>query len=131
ILLFAIISIATNSFGQTTVYETSDGSKTATYPEVINFYLALEKKFPSIKVFEMGQTDSGFPLHVVGFDSKNKNQNKTSEACQKANSNLLLINTGIPPGQPDGIDATMLLFRDLAENKIPLPKITIIATIPV
>src|SRR5690606_6669821 len=77
-LLFAIISIATNSFGQTTVYETSDGSKTATYPEVINFYLALEKKFSSITVFEMGQTDSGNPLHVVVFDPKNKTHSKTS-----------------------------------------------------
>ena len=79
----------------------------------------------------MGKTDSGNPLHVVVFDPKNKSQSKTSEAFQKENSNLLLINNGIHPGEPDGIDATMLLFRAFAENKMPLPKNTIIATIPI
>src|SRR5690554_4660914 len=130
-LFLAIVLISTFGLAQTTTFETSNGLKTAIYEEVISYYLALERKFPSITVFEMGQTDSGFPLHVVIFDPENKNQNKTSEAFPKENRNLLLINNGIHPGEPDGIDATMLLFRDFAENKITIPKSTIIATIPV
>lgn len=114
-----------------TIFESSNGLKTGTYQETIAFYLALEKKFPSIKVFEMGQTDSGFPLHVVVIDPENTNRIISKENFSKNNKNLLLINNGIHPGEPDGIDATMLLFRDFAENKIPLPKNTIIATIPV
>ncbi len=130
-LFLAIVLISTFGLAQTTTFETSNGLKTAIYEEVISYYLALEKKFPSITVFEMGQTDSGFPLHVVTFDPENKNQINTSEAFPKENRNLLLINNGIHPGEPDGIDATMLLFRDFAENKITIPKSTIIATIPV
>ncbi|MGO3182263.1 MAG: M14 family metallopeptidase [Aequorivita sp.] len=112
-------------------FETSNGLKTGTYKETIDFYLALEKKFPEITVYEMGDTDSGFPLHLVIFDPESINQKKTDKAFSKNGKNLLLINNGIHPGEPDGIDATMLLFRDFAENKIPLPNKTIIATIPV
>ena len=112
-----------------TTFETSNGLQTAPYEEVIAYYLALEKKFPSITVFEMGQTDSGLPLHIVVFDPQNKKHSK--ENFSKNGRNLLLINNGIHPGEPDGIDATMLLFRDFAENKIIPPQNTIIAAIPV
>jgi hypothetical protein len=40
-----------------------------------------------------------------------------------------LINNGIHAGEPDGIDATMQLFRDL--GKIKVPQNTIISTIPI
>jgi hypothetical protein len=42
-----------------------------------------------------------------------------------------LINNGIHAGEPDGIDATMQLFRDLALGKIKVPQNTIISTIPI
>ena len=131
ILFFANFIIATFCFGQQTVFESSNGLKSATYQETIDFYKALEKKFPSITIFEMGQTDSGFPLHIIVFDSENKTGKKSKETFSKNGKNLLLINNGIHPGEPDGIDATMLLFRDFAENKISPPHNTIIAAIPV
>ncbi len=115
----------------TTAFESSNGLKTDNYEEVIAYYLALEKEFTSIKVYELGQTDSGFQLHLVIFDSENISRKKKLETFSKNNKNLLLINNGIHPGEPDGIDATMLLFRDFAENKIPHPKNTIITTIPI
>lgn len=113
----------------TTTFESSNGLKTATYGETIYYYTSLAIKYPSISIFQMGETDSGLPLHVIVFDSQNKKHSK--ENFSKNGRNLLLINNGIHPGEPDGIDATMLLFRDLAENKIPSPKNTIIATIPI
>ncbi len=112
-------------------FETSNGALTETYRNTIEFYSSLEKQYPSISIFEMGETDSGYPLHLVIFDPQNKIPRKTTEVFSKNEKNLLLINNGIHPGEPDGIDATMLLFRDLAENKIPAPKNTIIATIPI
>ncbi|MEM0518560.1 M14 family metallopeptidase [Aequorivita flava] len=131
ILIAVLIGSCQNISAQTltTTFENSNGLKTGTYSETINFYLLLEKKFPSISVFEIGQTDSGFPLHVVLFDPDDKTHSK--ETFSKNGKNVILINNGIHPGEPDGIDATMLLFRDYAENKITLPKNTIIATIPV
>ena len=47
------------------------------------------------------------------------------------NNTMMLINNGIHPGESDGSDATMLLFRDLASKEIKVPEETIIATIPV
>ncbi|MDN3724601.1 M14 family metallopeptidase [Aequorivita sp. SDUM287046] len=132
-IFFVIFIVFNYSIAQPikTIFENSGGNQTATYQETIAFYLALEKKFPPIKVYEMGQTDSGFQLHVVIFDPENTPQKNSKESFSKNGKNLLLINNGIHPGEPDGIDATMLLLRDFAENKIPFPKNTIIATIPI
>lgn len=110
-----------------TRFEISEGKETATYTETIDFYISLAKKFPEINIQTIGETDSGFPLHLVTFnlDSefnfKNIRENKT----------VILINNGIHPGESDGIDATMLLFRDMAEKKISNPENTVIATIPI
>ncbi|TXD73218.1 hypothetical protein ESU54_08765 [Aequorivita antarctica] len=129
--LFTTIASSQEKIYYTTTFEISKGLMTGTYNEVIAFYLVLEKEFPSLSVYEIGQTDSGFPLHLVVFNPQKKNQKKTDKAFSKNGKNVLLINNGIHPGEPDGIDATMLLFRDYAENKIPTPKNTIIATIPI
>jgi hypothetical protein len=37
------------------------------------------------------------------------------------NKRVILVNNGIHPGEPDGIDASMLLARDIVTNKIKLP----------
>jgi hypothetical protein len=129
ILLFAFLYIQMVCLAQETVFETSNGLKTATYAETIKFYASLAQKYPSISMFQMGETDSGLPLHVLIFDPKNGQHSKAK--FSKNGKNLLLINNGIHPGEPDGIDATMMLFRDLAEGKISAPKNTLIATIPI
>ena len=43
------------------------------------------------------------------------------ENIRKNNKRIILINNGIHPGEPDGIDASMLLARDIVINKIKLP----------
>jgi hypothetical protein len=44
---------------------------------------------------------------------------------------IILINNGIHPGESDGIDATMLLYRDLATEKLQSPEKTVLVTIPI
>ncbi|MGB1269436.1 MAG: M14 family metallopeptidase [Flavobacteriaceae bacterium] len=109
--------------GFETVFETSHGKETPTYHDLITYYENLADAFSEIKIETIGETDSGEPLHLVWYNSKGIFNN---------NSNArLLINNGIHPGESDGIDATMLLFRDLALGKITAPKNTTITTIPV
>ena len=43
----------------------------------------------------------------------------------------MLVNNGIHPGEPDGIDASMMLLRDLAQGKIKAPQNVVLAVIPV
>ena len=51
-----------------TVFEKSTGNTTATYSEVIDYYLQLAKTFPEINVQTIGETDSGNPLHLVTYN---------------------------------------------------------------
>ncbi len=111
----------------TTVFERSGGTETATYAQVIDYYRDLAAAHPTISLQEIGKTDSGEPLHLAIY-SRNKKFNL--EELRKDHG-VLMINNGIHPGESDGIDATMMLFRDLAGDSIPLPRNTVIATIPV
>lgn len=49
----------------------------------------------------------------------------------RINKRIILINNGIHPGEPDGIDASMLLARDIVTNKVKLPDNVVLAFIPV
>jgi hypothetical protein len=106
-----------------TVFEKSKGTETPTYHQVISYYENLANSFSEIKLETIGETDSGEPLHLVWYNSNSNFDNI-------ANAHLL-INNGIHPGESDGIDATMLLFRDLVLGKITAPKNTTIAAIPI
>ncbi|MFK5983270.1 MAG: M14 family metallopeptidase [Flavobacteriaceae bacterium] len=132
IVLLSITSCNKNKEGLnydfTTKFEFSKGIKTATYHEVITFYKQLADSYPSITMYQMEDTDSGKPLHLITF---NPNRTFETEFSDERKQNILLINNGIHPGESDGIDATMMLMRDLAQNKIPTPQNTIIAVIPI
>ena len=110
-----------------TPFERSNGNQTATYSEVIEFYIQLAKEFPAINIQTIGDTDSGEPLHVVTYNFDGEfNFSKIGK-----DKTIILINNGIHPGESDGIDATMTLFRDLAVEKMTPPKNTVITTIPI
>lgn len=110
-----------------TFYEQTDGKETATYVDVIAFYIKLARDFPKINIQTIGETDSGYPLHIVTFNPDgdfNFEKIRTDKA-------IILINNGIHPGESDGIDATTQLFRDLATEQLPAPKNTVLVTIPI
>ncbi|MDT0642465.1 M14 family metallopeptidase [Zunongwangia sp. F363] len=110
-----------------TQFEKSGGTETATYQQVIDFYSELEEVYPSITFTEVGETDSGKPLHLAVFSPT---EDFDLEQLRK-DKTIILINNGIHPGESDGIDATMMLFRDLAGDSIKIPANTVIATIPI
>lgn len=111
----------------TTVFEKSGGTETATYQQTIDFYEDLAAVYPSVSIEKIGETDSGKPLTLAIFS-----KNKTFDLKElRKNNSIVLINNGIHPGESDGIDATMMLFRDLAQDSIPIPDNTVIATIPI
>lgn len=112
----------------TTVFENSDGQETATYEEVIQYYRDLANTYPEISIQAIGETDSGKPLHIVTLNMKSTGANFKS---LRADNRIVLINNGIHPGEPDGIDATMLLYRDMVSGKIEAPKHTVLVTIPI
>lgn len=134
ILLAILISTCYNSLAQMasknhfeTIFEASKGTKTATYEQVIQFYSDLANAHKAIDIQEIGKTDSGKPLHLVTFNPDSDFNFKTI----RKNKRVILINNGIHPGESDGIDATMMLFRDLVNGRINPPKHLVLTTIPI
>ncbi|HVI43272.1 MAG TPA: M14 family metallopeptidase [Chitinophaga sp.] len=130
-LLIAIASLwamAANGQDFTTRFEKTSGRETATYQEVITYYQQLAKRYPQINIREIGSTDAGYPLHLVTYSPQ---KDFAFNSLHKKNKRIILINNGIHPGEPDGIDASMMLLRDIAQGKASLPGNVILAVIPV
>lgn len=90
---------------------------TATYTQIVNYYQALDKQYDQLKVYNVGTTDIGKPLQLIVL-SKDKIFDPT--IIKKQNKRVILINNGIHPGEPEGIDASMMLVRDLLKkNTLP------------
>ena len=75
----------------------------------------------------MGTTDAGYPLHLVLFSNDGKFDPRR---WQSGNKVVILINNGIHPGEPDGIDASMMFARDLLKAN-QIPNNVVICIIPV
>lgn len=90
-----------------------DNNYTPTYFEVIDYYKKLANKYGLISVQPFGETDSGFPLHEIVV-STTTNENPSS--ARKAGKAIFLLNNGIHPGEPCGIDASMIFVRNLVAD---------------
>ncbi|WP_341221794.1 M14 family metallopeptidase [Polaribacter atrinae] len=114
----------------TTLFEKSEGTETPEYKEVISYYKDLAEAHSSVALFSFGQTDSGEPLHLVVYSREGV---FNVDEIKNSSKNRILINNGIHPGESDGIDASMLLLRDLVQNDSLIEKYknTVICVIPV
>lgn len=112
---------------QQTPFERSGKVETTTYAEAISYYENLAKAYPKqAKLITYGSTDFGKPLHLLVLSKNGVFDAKL--AHQKGS--VFLINNGIHPGEPEGIDASMMLARDLLKSN-KLPENVAICIIPV
>jgi Zinc carboxypeptidase len=111
-----------------TPFEASAGKRTATYVECIAFYQQLDQLSTQVSIREMGMSDAGYPYHVVLYSNDGTYD---PAAWHRKGKLVILINNGIHPGEPDGIDASMLLIRDLVAGKIHIPDNIALAVIPI
>ena len=106
--------------GLLTPFERSNGKQSATWEEAIEFYKALDSYSNKISLSRIGTADGGYPLNKVTYSN-----NTTGDKI------LIFINNGIHAGEPDGVDACMMLLRDAAEGKIQIPDNVVLTVIPV
>lgn len=111
-----------------TPFEKSLEKQTSTYFECIAYYQQLAARFGTVKLLSFDTTDAGYPLHLVLFCKDKQFDPRQWHSRKKA---VLLVNNGIHPGEPDGIDASMMLVRDLATGKLQAPGNVVLAVIPV
>ncbi len=128
-LLIAVTSFYT-AFSQniTTRFEQSKGLQSPTYPEIVTWWEKLDQLSGKVKLLTMGPSDAGYPLHLAVIAN---NGDYNFNNIRKNDKRVILINNGIHPGEPDGIDASMLLARDIVTNKIKIPDNIVLAIIPV
>jgi len=103
---------------QLTPFEQSkDKNYTATYAEIIAYYQKLSKQYTQMKLINYGTTDVGKPLTLIVLS---RDRVFDPALIKKQNKRTLLINNGIHPGEPEGIDASMMIVRDmLKKNQLP------------
>ncbi|MCX6318750.1 MAG: M14 family metallopeptidase [Bacteroidetes bacterium] len=140
ILFFLFIMGVAHAQVITTQFERSGGTQSPDYLSIIDWWKKMDAASPYIKMTEKGMTDTGYPLDLV-LISADKDFDIVS--LKKKKKAIILINNGIHPGEPDGIDASMLLARDIDQylrgknkgtdntNKAQLPSNVVLAIIPV
>ncbi len=113
--LLAGLLLCDTASGQSlpTPYESGNGNQTTTYDDCIAWYRKLDKTYPQARLDSIGLTDIGRPLHLVILDT---DEAFNPEAARKSGKNIVFILNGIHPGEPEGIDASMLLARNLLSN---------------
>ncbi|MBX7095576.1 MAG: hypothetical protein K1X56_12720 [Flavobacteriales bacterium] len=111
-----------NSFAQELRYEKN---QTLSYPEVISAWQSIDRQSDLVDILEMGLTDAGIPLHLVLISSEKNPKNQLA----KRDKIRILINNGIHPGEPDGIDASLQLVKDVLK-KGNLPNDVLLCIIP-
>ncbi|CAM3884045.1 M14 family zinc carboxypeptidase [Mucilaginibacter galii] len=127
LLLFGLGITIMSAKAQLTPFELSkDKNYTATYAEVMAYYPKLAKQYPQqLKLFNYGITDAGKPLTLAVIS---KDGVFDPAKIKQQNKRVILINNGIHPGEPEGIDASMMLVRDLLK-KNQLPKDVVVCFI--
>jgi len=116
------------AFAQLTPFELhKDKNYTATYAEVISYYQKLVKGKDQVKLINYGMTDIGKPLTLIVLS---RDKVFSPELIKKQHKTVILINNGIHPGEPEGIDASMMLVRDMLK-KNSLPKNLVICIVAV
>lgn len=90
-----------------------EGNQSLTYEQAIKQYQKLDLQYPQARLFTGGPTDVGKPLHLFVISS---DLDFNPESIHKKGKAIMMINNGIHPGEPDGIDASLRLVHDLLEN---------------
>ncbi len=115
-LLLLLLTLSLCSQAQnplTTPYEAGNGNQSASHAEAIQWYRQLDQRHGSVRLDSVGPTDSGLPLHLVVLDA---DQEFDPAAARRRGKSVLFILNGIHPGEPEGIDASMLLARELVSS---------------
>jgi hypothetical protein len=129
VLTTILIFFGFSSFEQINLrYEKNETFK---YDEIIAAYKYLDKTYKEAKLFEVGMTDIGKPLHLFVIS---KDLDFNPESVHSKGKCVVFINNGIHPGEPPGIDASIQFSEDLLSGKDNLKELlnhTVICIVPI
>lgn len=97
-----------------TTFERSNGLRTATYEEVIDYGKRLAEASPLVHYEIIGQSAGGYEIPILVI---NKSGLHNVEDVRENGDVIMLIEGGIHPGEAEGTDAILMLMRDIAITK--------------
>lgn len=105
----ALCLLTTSCFAQWTF----TGDTSATWEQTIARYQELDRMHSGARLVEFGHDDDGSPLHLFVIAD---GSGFTPDSIRATSKNILWITNGIHPGEPDGVDASLLLAQALLES---------------
>jgi len=104
-----------------------DGNLTPTYPELIEIYKKWNLEHPEIELYEMGESDTEFPIYLVLINGAGDSLQSFRKAKERT---TVLINNAIHAGEPDGINACLLWIEEWIKKGKRIKDLPVIAIIP-
>ena len=111
LLIFFIQGQGWSQINLITKFEQTEGKETVSYEEGIAYLTMLDDRFDCIKLVSQGNTDGGLPLHTAILSL---NRSFNPDSLQSQGKLIVMINNNIHAGEPDGVDASLMLMRDIA-----------------
>ncbi len=105
-------------FLPTFIFSQFSGNQTPTYKKLVQFYDSLAQK-KQVELYNMGNSDFGLPIYLCVLNGE-KDSLKTFQNFK--NQTNLLINNGIHPGEPDGINACGKITLDYVNKELKIDK---------
>ncbi len=90
-----------------------EGDTTATWEQAFARYQELDRMHIGAKLFEIGNDDDGSPMHLFVISD---GSGFTPDSLRTAGKTILWITNAIHAGEPDGVDASMILAQALLES---------------
>lgn len=97
-----------------TPFEQSNGLRSASIAEMRNWFGRLKQEFSQVNELVIEQTANETPIWAYAF-SQDK---EFAFSMQRSNKPLFIFQAGIHSGEIDGLDAGMMLFRDLCTGPL-------------
>jgi hypothetical protein len=97
-----------------TPFELSDGNRSASIVEMRNWFGRLRNKYSQVNELVIGQTINETEILAYTFSE----DPAFSNSLQRSNKPLVVFQAGIHSGEIDGLDAGMMLFRDLCTGSL-------------
>lgn len=97
-----------------TYYEKSNFTETSRYDETVDFCQQLDQASSQISMVSLGKSPQGRDIQMLIVDKDGLNDPKL---IRNKGRLVVLIESCIHPGEPEGKDASLMLVRDMVINK--------------
>lgn len=92
---------------------TFTGDTTPTWEHVIGSYRELDRQHICARLLQIGEDDNGAPIHLFVISDGG---GFSPDSIRASGRNILWVTNAIHPGEPDGVDASLLLAQALLDS---------------